>query len=107
VYLGAFLPMGLYYGICEPWPGPLSGQTWTVVIAMGFFLAFGNFAVLAGYARGGKAAVIAPLVNLFPVVSIGVAVLLLGETVGKREVAAIAFALASVVALSMERKTTV
>ena len=105
VYLGAFLPMGLYYGISEPWPGSLSVQTWTVVIAMGFFLAFGNFAVLAGYARGGKAAVIAPLVNLFPVVSIGVAVVFLSETLGTREVVAIAFALASVVALSMERKT--
>jgi len=102
-YLGAFLPMGVYYAASEPWPGNLPVQTWLVVIALGFFLAFGNFAVLAAYARQGKASVIAPLVNLFPVVSIGIA-LLLGETVGKREWAGIVCALIAVLALSWETR---
>jgi drug/metabolite transporter (DMT)-like permease len=102
MYLGAFLPMGAFYAVREPWPGDLSAQGWMLVIALGFFLAFGNYAVLSAYARGGKASVAAPLVNLFPVVSIGIAVLFLGESIGGREWVGVAFALASVVALSME-----
>jgi len=104
-YLGAFLPMGVYYGVTQPWPADINGRTWATVVALGFFLAFGNFAVLAAYARHGKASVIAPLVNLFPVVSIGIA-LLLGEKVGAREWAGILCALLSVVALSVEPSNT-
>ena len=105
VYLGAFLPMGVYYGLSQPWPHEIAGRTWVIVVALGFFLAFGNFAVLAAYARHGKAAVIAPLVNLFPMVGIGIA-LLLGETVGAREGMGIAVALVSVAALSWETPNT-
>jgi len=102
VYLGAFVPMGVAYGISEPWPGELTLRTWIIVAAVGFFLAFGNYTVLKAYAHGGKAAVIAPLVNLFPVISIGISVSLLGEAIGPREVLGIACALASVAALSVE-----
>jgi drug/metabolite transporter (DMT)-like permease len=100
-YLGAFVPMGVYYATREPWPAGLEVRTWVLGIALGFFLAFGNCAVLAAYSRHGKASVIAPLVNLFPVVSIGTA-LVLGETVGAREGAGIIAAIASGVALSRE-----
>jgi drug/metabolite transporter (DMT)-like permease len=101
VYLGAFLPIGLFYALREPWPNPISARSWLLVIALGFFLALGNFAVLAAYARRGKAAVIAPLVNLYPLISVGIA-LLMDETVAKREIIGIACALASVAALSCE-----
>ena len=105
VYLGAFLPMGVYYGLRQPWPHGIIGRTWLIVVALGFFLAFGNFAAMAAYARQGKAAVITPLVNLFPIVSIGIA-LLLGESVAAREWMGIVAALASVVALSWETPST-
>ena len=101
VYLGAFLPMGVFYGFSQPWPGDITARSWSIVIALGFFLAFGNYAVLVAYAREGKASVIAPLVNLFPLVGIGIA-LLLGEKVSAREWAGIAVALLSVVGLSWE-----
>lgn len=101
VYLGAFLPMGVWYGVGQPWPGGLGVGGWMAVLGLGFFLAFGNFAVLAAFARQGKAAVIAPLVNLFPVVSLGIA-LLMGERLSGREGFGIAVALASVLALSWE-----
>lgn len=101
VYLGAFLPMGAVYVWIEPWPVSITLRTWTVATALGFFLAFGNYAVLAAYAQRGQAAVIAPLVNLYPLISIGLA-LLLGDTVGTRELAGVACALASVAALSWE-----
>jgi drug/metabolite transporter (DMT)-like permease len=76
------------------------------VLALGFFLAFGNFAILAAFAHGGKAAVIAPLGSLYPLVSVPIAVLWLGEVVGKREAIGIACALVSVAALSLERAPT-
>lgn len=102
VYLGAFVPVGLFFALREPWPGSLTPRTWAIVLAIGFFLAFGNFAVLAAFARGGKASVITPLGSLYPMISVPIAVLLLRETVTKREIVGIAFALASVAALSWE-----
>jgi transporter family protein len=102
VYLGAFVPVGLFFALREPWPGALDARTWAIVLAIGFFLAFGNFAILAAFARGGKAAVITPLGSLYPMISVPIAVLLLRETVTKREIVGIAFALASVAALSWE-----
>jgi len=102
VYLAAFIPVGVFFALSEPWPGPLTPRTWAVVLAIGFFIAFGNFAVLAAFARGGKASVITPLGSLYPMISVPIAVLLLRETVTKREILGIAFALASVAALSWE-----
>jgi transporter family protein len=102
VYLAAFIPVGLFYGASEPWPGALSVRHWAIVLAIGFFLAFGNLAILAAFARGGKASVIAPLGSLYPIISVPIAVLALGEKIGQREIIAIVCALASVAALSWE-----
>jgi transporter family protein len=102
VYLGAFIPVGLFYGVSEPWPNALAPRDWAIVLAIGFFLAFGNLAILAAFAHGGKASVIAPLGSLYPIISVPIAVLALGEKVGQREIIAIVCALASVAALSWE-----
>lgn len=102
VYLTAFIPVGLFYAASEPWPAELTPRGWMLVLALGFFLAFGNFAYLAACARGGKAAIIAPLGGLYPIISVPIAVLLLGEKVGQREIIGILCALASVAALSWE-----
>ena len=104
VYLSAFIPVGGFYALRTSWPDTIGPRTWIIVTALGFFIAFGNFAVLAAYARGGQAALIAPLSNLYPVISVPLAVLLLHETIGMRESIAIAVALASVLALSWERR---
>jgi drug/metabolite transporter (DMT)-like permease len=104
VYLAAFVPVGIYYGLRSPWPEVIAPRTWTIVAALGFFIAFGNFAVLAAYARGGQASVIAPLSNLYPLISVPIAVLLFHERIGGREMAAIGAALASVAALSWESR---
>lgn len=102
VYLSAFLPVAVFLAVRETWPVSISARTWTLALALGFFLGFGNLAVLTAFARGGKASVIAPLGSLYPIVSVPIAVLALGESVGRREVFGILFALASVVALAME-----
>lgn len=103
-YLGAFLPVALWYGVREPWPTEITARTWSLVLALGFFLALGNLAVLAAFARGGKASVISPLSNLFPLVSLPL-LLLLGERIGPREWAGIAVALLAAVGLAWEEKT--
>jgi len=101
-YLGAFLPVGVFFALHEPWPDSITPRTWMLVLALGFFLALGNVAVLVAFARGGKAAVIAPLGSLYPVVSVPIAMLLSHERVGPRETVGILCALASVAALSWE-----
>lgn len=101
-YLAAFLPVGVFFLLREPFPESLTARHWALVLALGFFLAFGNVAVLAAFARGGKAAVIAPLGSLYPIVSVPIAVFLLHESIGPRETAGIVCALASVAALSWE-----
>jgi drug/metabolite transporter (DMT)-like permease len=101
-YLGAFVPVGLAYALCSPWPNEIMVGTWILVVLLGFFISFGNFAVLVAYARGGQAVVISPLTNLYPVISVPMAVLFLREQVSPREFAAIGTSLASIAALSRE-----
>ena len=103
VYLFSFIPVGLFFALREPWPATIAAPVWVTVLAMGFFLAFGNFAMLGAFARGGKAAIIAPLGSLYPVISVPLAVAFLGEKVGPREFMGIAIGLVSVAALSYER----
>lgn len=106
IYLSAFLPVAVFLALRETWPTTISARTWALALALGFFLGFGNLAVLTAFARGGKASVIAPLGSLYPVVSVPIAVLVLGESVGRREAIGILFALISVVALAMETPTS-
>jgi transporter family protein len=75
-----------------------------LVIAQGFFLAFGNLAILLAFASQGKASIIAPLAALYPVVSVPIAIIFLGEKIGAREGLGIFLALASVAALSCETR---
>ncbi len=103
VYLAAFVPVAVILAMREPWGNPVSPREWALVLALGFFLAFGNVAVLTAFAKGGKAAVITPLGGLYPIISVPVAVLFLGETVREREWWGVGCALLSVAALSWER----
>lgn len=103
VYLGAFVPVAVILALREPWGNPVSAREWALVLALGFFLAFGNIAVLTAFAKGGKAAVITPLGGLYPIISVPVAVLFLGETVRAREWWGVGCALLSVAALSWEK----
>jgi transporter family protein len=84
--------------------GSVTGRIWLLVVALGFFLAVGNVAILLAFACGGKASIIAPMGGLYPLVSVPIAIGLLGERVGWREVCGIVLAVLSVVALSVESK---
>lgn len=100
--LVGFLVVNVGLLAAEPWPTEMAARTWVLVAALGFFLAFGNYAVVVAYGSGGKATVITPLAGLYPVVSVPLAVLVLGEQVGPRGWAGIGCAVVAVAALSWE-----
>ena len=49
-FLAAFIPVAVVILVREPLPAPVAPHVWLLVIAQGFFLALGNFAVLAAFA---------------------------------------------------------
>lgn len=101
-FLAAFIPISLSLLVWEPLKSLPSLGTLCVVIGLGLFFGLGNFALLAAFAQGGKASVIAPVAGLYPVVSVPIAILFFGERVGARELAAIVIALFSVALLAWE-----
>ncbi len=103
-FLGAFIPFGALLVAREGLPAQITLNIWALVIAQGFLLALGNLAILVAFASQGKACVITPLAALYPVVSVPIAVLLLGEQIGAREALGILLALASMAALSYETR---
>lgn len=103
-FLAAFIPFGGFFLWQETLPATITATTWWLVIGQGFFLAFGNFAVLIAFASQGKATIITPLTALYPVVSVPIAILFLGEKIGAREGIGVLLALASVAALSYETR---
>jgi uncharacterized membrane protein len=102
-FLGAFAPVAVAILLTQPWPGSIAVGTWLLVAALGLSFALGNYGLLAAFASGGKASIVTPLSGLYPVVTVPLAVAFLGESVGRRELAAIAAALLAVAALSYER----
>jgi bacterial/archaeal transporter family protein len=102
-FLAAFVPVAVVLIFLQPLAGPVALKTWLLVMALGLFFSLGNFAILLAFASAGKASIIAPLAGLYPLVSVPIAILFLGETIGSRETAGIVFALVSVAALSFEK----
>ncbi len=85
-------------------PAELGGRVLALAILLGLTFALGNFAILRAFASNGKASIIAPLAGLYPLVSIPIAILGLGERTSLRESLGIIIALASVAAISVESK---
>lgn len=101
-FLAAFIPVALFILLRHPLPGSLPGRIWLWSIAVGFFLGLGNLALLLSLARGGKASIVVPLTGLYPIVSVPIAILALGEKISGRQFVAIVLSLAAVAAISME-----
>lgn len=102
-FLAAFVPVAVALLFLQPLAGPVVFKTWLLVMALGLFFSLGNFAILLAFASAGKASIIAPLAGLYPLVSVPIAIVFLGEKIGPRETAGIIFALVSVAALSFEK----
>lgn len=101
-FLIAFIPVAAVILFNNPLPRDISARTWMLATALGFTLALGNLTILLAFASGGKASIITPLAGLYSVVSIPIAILVLGEEVTGREALCIALALAAVVLLSYQ-----
>lgn len=101
-FLGAFVPVAAFLMVRDPLAGVPTPRTWGLVVLLGLTFALGNFALLAAFARHGKASVIAPLAGLYPLVSIPLAMVWFGERLGGREQLGIVLALTGVIALAWE-----
>src|SRR5262245_25501665 len=101
-FLSAFIPVAALILWRESLPPQVAPRVWLLVTLLGLFLALGNFALLAACASEGKASIVIPLTALYPVVSVPIAILFLGETISAREAMGILLALVSVAALSYE-----
>jgi uncharacterized membrane protein len=104
-FLLAFFPVAAAIMTYDPLPSGIRPGTWALAVAVGFTLAFGNFTILLAFGSGGKASIIAPLAGLYPLVSIPIAIAILGERIVPRESLGIVCALAAVVLLSYPSAT--
>jgi len=101
-FLAAFIPLGAVLVATAPMSRSLAPRDMLMAAVLGTSYGLGNLALLAAYRSGGRASIVTPLTGLYPIVTIPLAVLLFGETLGARETAGIALALAAGVALSYE-----
>lgn len=105
LFLLAFVPMGGVLLLGDPVKVSPPPAIWIWVTLLGLTLAFGNFAILQAFARGGKASVIAPVGGLYFMVSIPLAMIIFREKPGWREIVGIVISCAAVACLAMESKT--
>jgi uncharacterized membrane protein len=101
-FMAAFAPAAVIILFQQPLPAEINARTWLLVITLGFTFGLGNLGILTALASHGKASVIVPLSGLYPLISIPIAIAVLGEKIGQREIIGIALALFAVVALSYE-----
>ena len=77
--------------------------TWGMAFAVGLLFGLGNLTLIFAYGSGGKASVVTPMAGLYSLVTIPLAVLVLGERINGREALGIALALGATLALSYEK----
>jgi transporter family protein len=102
-FLSAFVPAGALLFWWDPLASTPALKTWLIASAIGFCFSMGNYALLAAFARGGKASILAPLTGLYPVVSIPIAIVFFHESIGGRKTTGIVLAILAVVAMAFER----
>lgn len=85
---------------------PLDWRLTPALIALaalgGLLNGLGALTSFAAFEKGGKASVVIPIINLYPIVTIGGAWLFLGEKLTGTQIAGIVVAIAAVVLLSRE-----
>jgi transporter family protein len=102
----AFLAGELVIAFATPLFVPLNWRlafgTWGLLLVLGFLFAVGNLTLLHAYGKGGKAAIVTPLASLYSLVTLPLAVTLLGERISRREGLGIALAVVAAVFLARE-----
>lgn len=101
-YSAAFVPLAGIILWLQPLDWNIPAKGWSLAILGGTLNGFGVLTSFAAYRSGGKASVVTPLVAVFPVVTVILAIPLLHDQVGLREVLGILMAFAAAAALSYE-----
>ena len=101
-FAAGFLPIAVTIVLIPRLEWSFSARDWRWATLGGALNGLGVLATLAAYRLGGKASVVTPLAALYPVVTVLLAVALLGERVGLRQMLAIALAVTGGIALSWE-----
>lgn len=102
LFLAGALPVSLMAPVLIGFGAPTGAATWSLVLGIGLLYALGNLTLIFAYGAGGKASIVTPMAALYSVVTLPLAVLLLGERFGARESVGIALALLAAAALSFE-----
>lgn len=100
--LGA-LPVSMLTPLWAPLNWSMSVATWGLAMAVGLLFGLGNLTLIFAYGNGGKASVVTPMASLYSLVTVPLAVCVLGEHISGREALGIALALCAAVGLSYER----
>jgi len=101
-FLFGGLPISLLSPLFFSMSWNLGLATCGLALAVGLLFGFGNLTLIFAYGLGGKASVVTPMAGLYSLVTIPLAVLILGEKVSGREGLAIGLALGAAIALSCE-----
>jgi transporter family protein len=104
-FAGGFIPVAVLIAGTQSFSWRLAAGEWFWAISGGALNGLGVLASLAAYRHGGKASIVTPLAALYPVITVALAVPLLHEQMGGREMAGIALAVAAGAVLSHEKTT--
>lgn len=104
VFSAAFIPIAIVILLFVPLDWKISHLAWFLAILGGLLNGLGVLSSLAAFHHGGKASVVTPLIALYPVVTVALAVPFLHEKISHREVAGIVLALLATAALSYEKQ---
>jgi transporter family protein len=103
-FLAGELPVAFLTPLLVKMQWNLPGTTWVLLLALGLFFGVGNLTLLYAYGSGGKAAIVTPLASLYSLVTIPLAVMLLGEHLSTREGLGIVLAVLAGLGLAMETR---
>lgn len=104
-WCAAFVPIAVWIVATQPLKWAMPGAMVWSGLAAGAFNSFGVIAAFAAYRYEGKAAIVTPLAAaLQPIVTLALALVFLGERIGRLESAGIVLAIVAAVALSSETK---
>jgi transporter family protein len=104
-FSAAFIPIAGVILISQPLDWKIPALAWLLAILGGVLNGLGVLTSLAAFHHGGKASVVTPLIALYPVVTVALAVPFLHEKISHREMAAIILALVATAALSYGEET--
>ena len=98
----AMIVVSLFIPFLVPLDWHVSIQIVIWAVLGGLLNGLGVLTSFAAFADGGKASIVTPIINLFPLVTIGGAWLFLGEKLTSTQLAGIVFAVIAIVFLSHE-----